>query len=305
HNMPDVLVFAATVPKLLGAKIVLDLHDPMPELMQTIFRLPEESPGVLMLKCLEKWSIRFADLALTVNLACKEIYSSRSCHPHKINVVINSPDDQIFRFRGGSAPEVNGKNGNGSNPFVILYHGSLVPRNGFDLAMESLEKVKKTISSVRLRVCGKRTDFFEQVMESARQRGLDTYVDYLGPCNLNEIVEAIEDCDLGIIPNHRNIFTEINTPTRIFEYLALAKPVIAPKTKGIQDYFGDDDLIFFEAGNADDLARKIEFAFFHPAEVAETLKRGQAVYLSHTWSRERCTLLNSMGELLTPGTGIF
>jgi len=142
-------------------------------------------------------------------------------------------------------------------------------------------------------------------MESARQRGLNNSVDYLGARNLEQIVEAIEECDLGIIPNHRNIFTEINTPTRIFEYLALAKPVIAPKTKGIQDYFGDEDLIFFEAGNANDLARKIEFAFFHPAEVAETVKRGQAVYLSHTWSRERRTLLNSMGELLTPGTGIF
>jgi len=72
--------------------------------------------------------------------------------------------------------------------------------------------------------------------------------------------------------------------------------VIAPKTRGIQDYFGDDDLIFFELGNADDLARKIEFAFSHPAEVAETVKRGQAVHLSHTWSRERLTLLNSIGE---------
>jgi glycosyltransferase involved in cell wall biosynthesis len=149
------------------------------------------------------------------------------------------------------------------------------------------------------------TDFFEKVMESARQRGLDSIVDYLGFRSLKEIVETIEDCDLGIIPNHRNIFTEINTPTRIFEYLALGKPVIAPKTKGIQDYFGDDDLIFFEVGNADDLARKIEFAFFHPAEVAETVKRGQAVYRSHTWSRERLTLLNSIGELLQGGTGIL
>jgi glycosyltransferase involved in cell wall biosynthesis len=298
HNMPDALVFGAIVPKLLGAKIVLDLHDPMPELMRTIFKLPEDSFSVVVLKWLEKRSIQFADLALTVNLACKKIYSSRSCQPHKINVVINSPDDQIFRFRRGSAPEVNGKNGNGSNPFVILYHGSLVRRNGFDLAMESLEKVKKTISSVRLRVCGKRTDFFEQVMESARQRGLDRYVDYLGPCNLNEIVEAIEDCDLGIIPNHRNIFTEINTPTRIFEYLALAKPVIAPKAKGIQDYFGDNDMIFFQLGDADDLARKIEFAYSHPVEVAETVKRGQAVYLSHTWSRERLILLKSVCDLI-------
>ena len=297
HNMPDILVFGAIVPKFLGAKVILDLHDPMPELMQTIFKLPEDSFSVAMLKRLEKWSIHFADLVLTVNLACKKIYSSRSCEPRKIKVVINSPDDDVFRLQRTDARNGNGKNGNGSDPFVILYHGSLVHRNGFDLALESLEKVRKNIPSARLRVCGKRTDFFEKVMESAQQRGLDRNVDYLGPCNLNEIVEAIEDCDLGIIPNHRNIFTEINTPTRIFEYLALAKPVIAPKTRGIQDYFGDNDLIFFELGNADDLARKIELAYSHPVYVAETIKRGQAVYLLHTWSRERLTLLNSISEL--------
>jgi glycosyltransferase involved in cell wall biosynthesis len=297
HNMPDVLVFSAVVPKLLGAKIILDLHDPMPELMRTIFKLPEESFSVTMLKRLEKWSIRFADLVLTVNLACKKIYSSRSCEPRKIKVVINSPDDDVFRLQRTDAGKTNGKNGNGSKPFVILYHGSLVHRNGFDLAVNSLEKVRNAIPSVRLKVCGKQTTFFEEVMKSAQQRGLDGNVDYLGPCNLNQIVEAIEGCDLGIIPNHRNIFTEINTPTRIFEYLALEKPVIAPKTRGIQDYFGDNDLIFFELGDADDLARKIEFAYSHPVDVAETVKRGRVVYLSHTWSRERLALLNSIGEL--------
>ena len=298
HNMPDVLVFAAIVPKLLGAKIILDLHDPMPELMQTIFKLPENSFNVVVLKRLEKWSIRFADLVLTVNLACKKIYSSRGCHPHKITVVLNSPDDEIFRFQPGDVRDINGTNDNEPKPFLILYHGSLVHRNGFDLAVEALAKVRKTIPSARLSVCGKRTDFFEKVMESAHRRGLDNNVDYLGVRNIKEIVKAIEDCDLGIIPNHRNIFTEINTPTRIFEYLALAKPVIVPKAKGIQDYFGDEDLIFFELGDADDLARKIEFAFANPVSVAETVKRGQEIYLSHTWSRERLSLLNSISELL-------
>jgi glycosyltransferase involved in cell wall biosynthesis len=298
HNMPDILVFSAIVPKLFGAKIILDLHDPMPELMQTIFGLTEKSLSVVMLKRLEKWSVGFADLVLTVNLACKKIYSSRSCHPDKIKVVINSPDHEVFRLRHGPVSGVNGKNGNGSRPFVILYHGSLVHRNGFDLAVESLEKVSEKIPAVRLRVCGKRTDFLDEVMQSAKRRGLDGNIDYLGPCNLNQIVEAVEDCNLGIIPNHRNVFTEINTPTRIFEYLALAKPVIAPKTKGIQDYFGDNDLIFFEVGDADDLARKIEFAYSHPVEVAERVKRGQQIYLSHTWSRERLTLLDSISELL-------
>jgi glycosyltransferase involved in cell wall biosynthesis len=300
HNMPDALVFSAIVPKLLGAKLVLDLHDPMPELLQTIFKLPEHSFSVRLLKRLERWSTRFADVVLTVNLACKRIYSSRSCDPNKIQIVINSPDEEIFRLQQAPFRDANGQDGNGFKPFVLLYHGSLVQRNGFDLAVDCLEKVSASIPSVRLCVCGRRTDFFDKVMESAGQRGLDANIDYLGVCSLTEIVEIINRCDLGIIPNHRNLFTEINTPTRIFEYLALGKPVIAPKTRGIQDYFTDHDLIFFEVGNTEDLANKVEFAYSHPSEVTETVKRGQTVYLSHSWTRQRVAFLDGIGELLSP-----
>jgi glycosyltransferase involved in cell wall biosynthesis len=304
HNMPDALVFSAIVPKLLGAKLILDLHDPMPELMQTIFKLPEDSFSVRVLKRLEKWSTGFADLVITVNLACKRIYASRSCDAGKIQVVINSPDDEVFRSRNGSGPNGNNVNGNGSRPFVILYHGSLVQRNGFDLAVDCLDRVISKIPSVRLAVCGRRTAFFDGVMESAARRGLQQRIDYLGICAHQEVAEAIEHCDLGIIPNHRNIFTEINTPTRIFEYLALGKPVIAPKTRGIQDYFAENDLIFFEVGNTDDLARQVEFAYSHPDEVAETVKRGQAVYASQSWRRQRTAFLNAVGELLQSGKAV-
>ena len=74
------------------------------------------------------------------------------------------------------------------------------------------------IPSVRLSVCGVRTGFFEK-MESARQRGLDSIVVILA-FSLKEIVERLRIVTSGY-PNHRNIFTEINMPTRIFEYLAL------------------------------------------------------------------------------------
>jgi len=296
HNMPDVLVFSALVPKLLGAKIILDLHDPVPELMQTIFELPEDSFGVHLLKRLEKWSIGFADLVLTVNLACKKIYTARSCPPEKIKVILNSPEDEIFRFQAPKPRSANGENS--AKPFVILYHGSLVPRNGFDLAVNALETTKKSVPTARLMVCGERSPFFEGVMDSVRKRGLQENVEYLGVKNRRQIVEAINGCDLGIIPNHRNTFTEINTPTRIFEYLALGKPVIAPRTQGIRDYFGDGELIFFEVGDANDLARKIEFTFSNPSEVGQIVDRGQQVYLAHKWSHERANLLNSIGALL-------
>ena len=73
-------------------------------------------------------------------------------------------------------------------------------------------------------------------------------VRYLGRKNLEEIVEEIRKCDVGIIPNRRSIFTELNTPTRIFEYLSQGKPVIAPRAPGILDYFQERRSHLFRVG---------------------------------------------------------
>ena len=99
HNMPDILVMSGLVPKLFGAKMILDQHDPMPELMTTIFGLDKESSSVRFIRSMEKWSIARTNLVVTVNLACRRIFSSRSCKAEKIIVVMNAPDSKIFPFR--------------------------------------------------------------------------------------------------------------------------------------------------------------------------------------------------------------
>ena len=50
HNMPDVLVVSALIPKTLGAKVILDQHDPMPELATTIFGMDEGSLAVRVIQ---------------------------------------------------------------------------------------------------------------------------------------------------------------------------------------------------------------------------------------------------------------
>jgi glycosyltransferase involved in cell wall biosynthesis len=135
-------------------------------------------------------------------------------------------------------------------------------------------------------------------MASARERGLDGAVRFLGTKRIEDMADAIDECDVGLIPNQRSVFTEINTPTRIFEYLARGKPVIAPRAAGIQDYFTNGSLVFFELGNVDDLARKIEYVFHHPRETLEIVKQGQQVYLAHTWRQERLRFVDRVHELL-------
>ena len=296
HNMPDVLVLSGLIPKLFGAKVVLDLHDPMPELMMTIFNLRADTLPIRTLKRLERWSIAVADRALTVNLACKKLFASRSCRPEKISVVMNSPDERIFRSRA-SRPYPSTREATG-RPFVIMYHGSLVERNGLDLAVAALGRLRGRLPGAQLRVYGPATPYLERVMASVRVEGLSELVDYRGPKRAEEIAAAIEECDLGIVPNHRNTFTELNTPTRIFEYLALGKPVIAPRAPGILDYFDEGSLIFFELGNAEDLARRIEDVFFRPGEAMAIARRGQAVYRAHAWREERRVLVDLTSELL-------
>ena len=296
HNMPDILVLSSLVPKVLGAKVILDQHDPMPELMMSIFDLDDNRLIVRLLRWLEKWSIALADRVITVNMACKQLFASRSCLPEKISVVMNAPDGSIFPFRAArSYPSQTF-----DKPFVMMYHGSLVRRNGLDLAIDALALARASIPNVELRVYGRRTAFLDHVLE--RAEAVRDSVHYLGPKSLEELVGEIESCDLGIVPNHRNPFTEVNTPTRIFEYLAVGKPVIAPRTAGILDYFGEKSLVYFEPGNAKDLAVKMEHAFYHYGDLVNMTEQGQKVYLGHTWSHEEKTLVYIIKELLNGGS---
>lgn len=288
HNMPDVLVFSALVPRLFGARVLLDLHDPMPELMMSIFGLQAESRAVRWLKFFEKISLGFADAVLTVNLACKKIFTSRSCPADKLHVVMNAPDEGIFQF-AEAVPHAEQRPA--GKPFVLMYHGSIVERHGLDLAVQALERLRRRVPEAVLRIYGTSTPFLETVMQDVAARGLSGAVQYHGPKNLNQIAAAIDECDAGVIPNRRSIFTEINTPTRIFEYLARGKAVIAPRAGGITDYFSEDSLILFEMGDVADLAEKMRVAHDHPDQVAELVRRGQAVYQKHRWAQERAVLV--------------
>lgn len=296
HNMPDFLIASALIPKWFGSKVILDQHDPMPELMMTIFGLDKQSVPVRIIRALEKWSIGRADLVVTVNEACRKIFSARSCRPEKVAVVMNSPDGDIFSYR----PARSYPTRRIDQPFVIMYHGSLVERNGVGLAVDALALVVKKIPAAELRIFGRPSPYLDSVMEKVKRLALEDHVQYLGLRTLEELVSEIQLSDVGVIPNQRNIFTDINTPTRLFEYLSLGKPVIAPRTPGILDYFAPEHLFFFASGNADELAEQFVYVATHPMEAVETAERAQHVYLSHTWVQEREGLVGRVNALLHP-----
>lgn len=299
HNMPDVLAFSGLVPKMLGAKIVLDLHDPMPELLVSIFHADKRLYLLSLLKSLERRSIAFSDLVLTPNIAFRDLFASRSCPASKIVIVMNSPESGLFDpgLYGGARPRAK----ESSKGFSLMYHGLLVERHGLHLAIAGVKELTAKIPGLEFHIYGGRTPYMTEMEAEILRLGLTDVVRYHGPKSQRTIAESIMGVDLGVIPNLRTPFTEINMPTRIFEYLAMDCPVLAPRTKGIMDYFNERELVFFDPDKPGDLTEKILWAYSHPAELREMLLRAKVKYRNHRWESEKARFLEAVGRTIEVG----
>jgi glycosyltransferase involved in cell wall biosynthesis len=251
NNMPDFLVFSAWLPRLLGRPVIHDVHDLMPELYGEKFGDGRGEWMVALLRLQERWAGRFATAVLTVEERLRGILSSRGISREKIHVLMNLPDDRIFKPRPVPPPKQPG------DPFVIVYHGTLARRLGLDLAIEAVARIGSAIPNLELRIIG---DGEERAnLMALRERlalgGRVTFSDGFVP--VQQIPELIADADIGIVPLRISAGTDIMLPTKLLEYVSMGVPTVCPRTTTIGLYFDEEMVEFFEAGNVDSLAAAI------------------------------------------------
>ena len=292
HNMPDFLVFLGVIPKLFGTKIILDLHDPTPEMLMTKFSGGEENKLTKLLLWQEKISIRFAHTVITTNKSFIDRFISRGCPADKINIVMNSPQESIFnRFINKS------KEKSDENKYVVMYHGIIITRYGFGELLNAVYLLKDKIQGLELRIYGTGEDL-TIFLEMVQKLNLDNIVKYFGHVSIEKIVETIPECDVGIIPNRLNPFTQINFPTRIFEYLHMKKPIVVPRTQGIKDYFDEDSIFYFDAGDAENLANVIFNVYSDPIKTIDVVNNGYRIYQNYRWEHQSKNLIKIYKEIL-------
>lgn len=294
HNMPDFFVFCALIPRLSGAKILLDLHDPVPEIYMTKYEIPENHPAIKILSLIEKISVRFADHIITPNVAFRNLFIKRGCPPHKIDVVMNTPMEKIVTNSRTNRNELISV---ADEDFVIMYHGTITLRNGCLDLLNAVDEIRNEIPRLRLHMFGS-GDSVELLKSRIEESGLSEFVKFHGHVPNEKIFDAIRVIHTGIIPNQMNPFTNLNFPVRIFEYLTLKKPVIVPKTKGILDYFDNDSIILFEPGNISSMAEAILNSYKFPEKLNEKINKGYYVYQKYTWQKQRRILEDITADLI-------
>lgn len=277
NNMPDFLVFATCLPRLLGIPVIHDIHDLMPELYEEKFSSGEKHWIVGSLKRQERWAGKFASAVITVEDRLKDILSERGIPREKIHVLMNLPDDHIFSRRDILAPKPQ------DAPFVMVYHGTLARRLGLDVAIEAVSIARHTVPHLELRIIGAGEER-DRLIALRDQLDLQDLVKFSeGFVPVENIPAMIRDADVGLIPLRISSGTDIMLPTKLLEYVTMGIPCIVPKTGMICRYFDEQMVQFFEAENVGSLAEAIITLYQNP---------GKRTVLSHNASERFANIYN-------------
>jgi glycosyltransferase involved in cell wall biosynthesis len=301
NTMPDALVFVALIPRLFGARVVLHMHEPVPELFATMFDGWYRGFFVAVTRFAERISLAFADRVLTVTREMRDNFGDRGADVNKITVIVNVPDDRLFRVEDYAEVRervaLMKREERRRGVFRVLTHGAVEQRYGQDLIVRAVARLASEIPGIQFRFMGKGS-YTNDVLALARELGVEERVHYLGWVSFEAMVEEILSADVTVVPQRSNAYSNLVHTNKMYEYVALERPVVASRLRSTLAYFGEDSLVFYDPESDEDLARALYHVFAHPDEVEDRVRAATAIYETHRWSRERRKYLGVYESLL-------
>jgi glycosyltransferase involved in cell wall biosynthesis len=275
--MPDFIVVCALGPRLGGAHIVLDVHDPLPELYRVKFGRPAGCVGERLLMVEERVSAWLADQVLATHKLHLRRLARAGIPPRKLRVVLNAPNPELFPYSQSPLRRPQG--------FHLVYHGTISARLGIDVAIRAMHQLRGRIPGIELHLIGK-GEALENCRELSRALDLDGIVRFHAPVAVEKIAPIAHACSIGLVPNRDNAATQIMLPVKLMEYAMLGVPVVAARLDPITQYFDERAVEFFEPENPTDLAAAIMRLYQDPARCARIAARANrvAVKLSGRWT---------------------
>ena len=273
HSVPDFEVFAAIIPKIMGAKIILDIHDIVPEFYASKFETGPNSLIFRILVFIERISCCISDHVIISNHIWYERIIKRSVKKEKCSVILNYPDPYIFKRNREKCK---------SNNFTIIYPGTIAWHQGLDIAVKAMALLKENESNIKLNIFGKGPDE-SSLRKMVNELKVADCVCIHGMLPMEEIVEKIIDADLGLVPKRNDSFGGEAFSTKILEFMLMEVPVLISETKIDRYYFNDDVATFFRCDDEQHLAEKISFLRANKAVLKRQTESAKEYIAENNW----------------------
>jgi len=285
-SMPDFLVFAGLIPRLSGARVILYLFESMPEMWAQKRRLSMAHWAVRFLCWTEHISCGFADRVICCHEMARLALVGRGVPEGKIIVVLNVPDERVFRSDVCRATTDN------HGALRLIQHGTITENYGIQIVLRALQLLVPTLP-VHFDIVGD-GEYRRELQSLTEELGLQNYVTFHGFVSRERLLELLCRAQVGIVP----MLLEYQSPNKLFEFVALGKPVIASDLETFRQHFSENEICYFRRGDPHDLARVIERAVQQPSRTHEFAQRAMERYNCYRWARMSQRYLGVYNELL-------
>jgi glycosyltransferase involved in cell wall biosynthesis len=276
HTLPDFIIFSGIIPRMFGAKLVLDMHEVTPEFYMSKFGFGMSHIFVKVLKLLEKISVSFAHAVIVINDPIKHLLLKRCKSKSDITVIMNTADESMF------VPD-HPKRSNGDDGFIAMYHGTLTDLYGVDIAIRAISKLKNEIPDLQFRIFGSETEI-GRLKKLANELGVSRNVAFMGRVKMEAIPRYIGEADIGIVPIVKDEYIDLSFSNKLAEYVSMKTPAVATRLISTLKYFTDDAISFFESRNEDALASKILELYANPQKRILQAEKAYQQYQKIRWS---------------------
>ena len=256
------------IPIILEVNIVSDLNDARPVRMKHLA------------KKIENLILRDADAIITVSTFLKNHIISQGIKEDKIYVIPNAVDPDEFQITNGLDIR---KNYNIETSYIIGFIGRLLPWYNLEALIEIIsEIINSGKTNIHLLIIGDGI-LKKDLIKLIQNRNMNNYITLTGWIEHNKISNYINAMDIAILPNS-NLW---GSPMKIFEYMVMGKPVIAPAYEPIKEIItsGKNGLLF-TPGNYNELKQAILTLMDNEELCREIGKNAkETVIANHTWAK--------------------
>ncbi len=289
-TLPDTAVLSALPARWCGSRVILDIHDTMPELYQEKFGGRRGALGAKALMVMERLCAGFADRVFAVHQLHRMRLERAGIPPEKITVVMNSPQPRIFKMARYGAPQ-------SSPQCVLACHGTITRRLGIDTAIKAVSLLVDRIATVRLRVLGG-GDYLEEARRLASRLGVADRVHFEGVAPIENLPALLRDVTIGLVPNHASSATHLMLPVKLMEYAALGIPVVASRLRTVEHYFPDSAVRLVTPGDSDAMANAIQELFDAPGLRRQLARNAHGIARELSWAHQEAQFFAAIDKLI-------
>jgi glycosyltransferase involved in cell wall biosynthesis len=254
----------------------------MPEFFRGRFPKAANPISYKLLLLQERMSIGLADELLTVNEPLAERLRKRGADPDRLTVVMNSPDLRLFSPAAHAQREFMA-----DGVLRLVYAGAITPTYELDVVLRAVAEMRRERPSLKVSATlYGRGDAEGPLKDLARELGIAECLEMPGRIPIDDVAAAIAGADIGIAATRLDAYSEVSLSTKVLEYGAMEKPVVATRLPTVELYFGQDTLSLYEPGDPASLAKAILHIVDDPADRKDCVARTSARVAELGWGRQ-------------------